>query len=424
MKRSIILMMMLALIPLPAFAQNPGDSGDVIVIFRRNLSAAERDAIVGQAGATSRRHFGIARASAAHAATAAARQALERHPDVLQVVPDRPMHAHVKPGAGAPPPSPAQVVPTGVQRIGAPNPTFKGAGVGVAILDTGLDFNHQDLQPLGASCFTVFASCQDDDGHGTHVGGIVAARDNTIDVVGVAPLATLYAAKVLDNSGTGTDSTIMAGLEWVHDHAAVLSPPIRIVNMSLGRAGTLDDNPALHGAIQTVSAAGITVVVSAGNDPNRTVSQQIPAAYPEVIAVASTTALAGTSACRFAGAIAADTASYFTTDGAGVAVSAPGEDRENIAKACAISSVGILSTRLGGGTTRLSGTSMSAPHVSGVAALLWEELGTVDPATARSKLQSGAAAAGTAPLDSPSGAYSFDGVREGIVSVPGALAAP
>lgn len=231
--------------------------------------------------------------------------------------------------------------------------------------------------------------------------------------------------KVLNRRGSGTDSTVMAGLEWVHDNPALVSPPIRVVNMSLGRQGTESDNPALHAAVQVVTGAGITVVVSAGNDAGLEVSQQIPAAYPEVIAVASTTARAGTSACpSFPAGVAPDTASYFTTDGAGVAVSAPGEDQENISKSCFLSSVGILSTKLGGGTMRLSGTSMAAPHVAGVAALLWEELGAVDPVTVRSKVRAGAAAADVAPLDSPASAYTFDGVREGVVSAPGALAAP
>src|SRR5439155_98125 len=148
-----------------------------------------------------------------------------------------------------------------------------------------------------------------------------------------------------------------------------------------GRAGTLDDNPALRQAVQAVKAKGVAVVVSAGNDAGLEVSQQVPAGYPEVMAVASTTAVTGSNdRCKFfAGTIGADSASYFTTDGAfnaatgiGVTVSAPGEERENVGPSCSVQSLGILSARLGGGTTRLSGTSMAAPHVTGIVALAWQ----------------------------------------------------
>jgi subtilisin len=302
--------------------------------------------------------------------------------------------------------------------------------VGVAIVDTGVDFLHADLT-VAAACFTAYAACQDDEGHGTHVAGIVAGlSDNDLDVVGVAPKATVYAVKVLDRRGRGTDSTIMAGLDWVLGQATK-APPIRVVNMSLGRAGTLDDNPALRDSVQAVTAAGITVVVAAGNDGTLEVTDQVPATYPEVIAVASTTATSGNSACAWhPDPVLADTASYFTTDGAldllsgiGVSASAPGEDREDIGKNCFLKSVGILSTRLGGGTIRMSGTSMAAPHVTGVVALMAEQSTTLTPDDARRRLRAGAGAVDTAPTDSPTGGYSFDGEREGVVSAPGALSA-
>lgn len=347
-------------------------------------------------------------------------------PRVELIIPDRVMSIQAKPGRGGG--GSGQVVPAGVARIGAaPGQTgFTGAGVGVAIVDTGIDLNHADLgSPVAA--FSAFGgSPQDDNGHGTHVAGIVAALNNTRDVVGVAPDARLYAVKVLNAQGKGTDSDVMAGLEWITVNASGVNPPIKVANLSLGRPGSLDDNPALRTAFQAVVAAGVTVVVSAGNDCAAEVSQYVPATYPEVIAVASTTAKDGTSAYANL-KIFADTASYFTTDGAfdagtgiGVTISAPGEEQENILRGYRLSSVGILSTKLGGGTVRMSGTSMAAPHVAGLAALLHQQSPGLSAEDIRARLMAGADNP-EAPLNSPTTCYSFDGDREGVAFAPGAL---
>lgn len=410
-------------------AQAPAQrTADVIVLFRPGVAPVERERLVRQSGATAMRHFRNVAASVARA-DARSRAFLERDPDVLSVVPDRVVEKLGKPTGDAAATA-AQVVPSGVMRIGAQpgGVASTGSGVGVAIVDSGIDLHHADLT-VAAACFTAYAACQDDDGHGTHVAGIVAAKNNDIDVVGVAPAATLYAVKVLNRRGRGTDSTIMAGLDWIADRATAVSPPIRVVNVSLGRAGTIDDNPALRASVRALTSAGITVVVAAGNDATLEVSEQVPATYPEVIAVASTTAVGGTSACAWhPEVVLEDTASYFSTDGAfdpasgiGVTVSAPGEDRENISKSCFLKSVGILSTRLGGGTIRMSGTSMAAPHVAGVVALISEQVTTLTPEEARRRLRNGADAIDAAPIDSPAGGYSYDGEREGVVSAPGAL---
>jgi subtilisin len=399
------------------FAQG---SENYIVRFHEGTSAAARAAVVRGAGAALGVNFGRVNAAAVRVPTTNALTALLNNPSVLAVIPNRPVFAYQngkgKPGGGGG--GTTQAVPAGVARVGSPTIDSNGLGVGVAVLDTGIDLAHPDLAGT-VDALNAFGapSCQDDQGHGTHVAGIIAARDNMADVIGVAPKATIYCVKVLDSAGNGSDANIMSGLEWVLDNHASSVPAIKVVNMSLGRTGAVDDNPAMHDLIVALEGAGITVVVAAGNDAAVEVSSQIPAAYPEVIAVASTTALAGTNQCRFLSTpIPADTASYFTTDGTGVMVSAPGEERENVSRSCFISSVGILSTRLGGGTTRMSGTSMASPHVAGVVARYYQA--GFQAADIRQFLQIDADRIGTAPLDSPSSQYTFDGAREGIVQAP------
>jgi subtilisin len=412
------------------------ETGDLILIFKDEVSPLAREATVKKAGATLRFNYLTANATSVQVLSSTTMAILEQDPDIVAIVPDRIVQAHQR-TPGQPPPTGGrgggstvnnQVVPAGVERIGAApgQLPWTGNSVGVAVVDTGIDLTNPDLQPVGSNCFTAFVSCQDDNGHGTHVTGIIAARDNLIDVVP-------YAVKVLNNLGQGSDSTVMAGLDWIAANWNLVSPPIRVINMSLGRPGTLDDNPALGQAIQALYALGITTVVSAGNDPGREVSQNVPATYPEVMAIASTTALNGSNDCRtFVGSIGADTASWFTTDGKfnpgtqiGVTVSAPGEDKENITSSCFAGSVGILSTKLGGGTTRMAGTSMSAPHVAGVVALMWEKALSLSsvllPEVARSKIRATADKLGVAPLNSPTLGYTYDGEREGVVWASSAL---
>ena len=164
-------------------------------------------------------------------------------------------------------------------------------------------------------------------------------------------------------------------------------------------------------------------MVAAGNDSGSVISAQVPAVYPEVMAVASTTAEGGSNKCRsYSGFIEADTASYFTTDGAGVAISAPGAQKENISRGCRAQTVGILSLAMGGGTTRMSGTSMASPHVAGVVALMLDAAcDTLLPADVRGIIAGSADGVGSLPIDSPTSGYSYDGVREGIVDAPFAV---
>jgi subtilisin len=398
-----------------------------IVTFRPGTDRGNRARTVANHGAALRFNYSGVDAAAVVVPNDRALSALASDPSVVAVVPDRLVSAYQdvrgnakgngKPGGGAG--GSAQVVPAGVTRVGVPTSLSSGDGIGVAIVDTGIDLGHPDLgSPIDA--FSAFGgSCADDEGHGTHVAGTVAARDNTIDVIGVAPKAQLYCVKVLDSTGSGSDAEVMAGLDWVLVNHALVQPNIRVINMSLGRTGSVDDNPSFHELIKSLEAAGVAVVVAAGNDALAEISQKIPAAYSEVIAVASTTALTGSNQCRrLSDPIAADTASYFTTDGAKVVVSAPGEDAENVSRGCLISSTGILSTQLGGGTTRMSGTSMASPHVAGVVARHFQANPAFTLSDVRQFLALDAERKTVAPFDSPTSSYTFDGVREGVAQAP------
>jgi subtilisin len=424
-----------------AQAQTPGPNDTkYVVTFQAGTSQTQRAAAVQRAGGLVRFNFSIVDAVAITAPNANALTALRNDRSVLSIARDLPVYAsqnangvgaNAKPGSGGTV-TPGQVVPEGVKRVGVPvASTSDGTGIGVAILDTGIDLAHIDLaaniHPDTFASPSFGTTCQDDNGHGTHVAGIVGALDNDTGTIGVAPKATLYCVKVLDSSGNGSDSDVIAGLDWVWNRAS-----IRVVNMSLGRDASpdpLDDKP-MQDAIKKLYDAGVTVVVAAGNDATKEVKNMVPAGFKEVLSVASTTAKDGTNSCRrLSGKIFADTASYFTTDGAreldlsgnwlrGVTISAPGADAENVSNGCMISSVGILSAKLGGGTTRMSGTSMASPHVAGVAARFIQQNPAWTPENIRTQLRNTAQNTGTAPLNSPTSSYTFDGDREGVAKAP------
>ncbi len=344
-------------------------------------------------------------------------------------------------GGGGSTPPPGQVVPPNIPRVGADPGTlpYTGAGVAIAILDSGVDLENLDLNGLTAAgdCFDAFAgtpqfnNCRDDHGHGTHVAGIAAARNNTVDVVGVAPGATVVAVKVIDSTGNGTVAGFYAGGEWITANAGRLG--IRVANASLG--WTTDEVTAaevalMHQGIQAMVSAGVVFVASAGNTSTVEVTQAngnpyiIPAGFSEVIAVASTTTLDGITKCRFISLVKADTASFFTTDGQKVKISAPGEEKEDIVNCGSLAGTGILSLKRGGGTVRMGGTSMSAPHVAGAAALLVQQNPAATVAAITSALSMpNTDREGTVPLDHFV-QYTFDGVREGVLCTREALGLP
>ena len=259
---------------------------------------------------------------------------------------------------------PAETLEWGVNRVDADLAwaTSKGFGVNVAIIDTGIDKDHADLidNLKGGVNFVSKSPAKpadpnkwdDDNGHGTHVAGIVAAVDNEIGVIGTAPEAYLWAVKVLDRNGSGYVSDVIDGITWAMNNG------MQVINMSLG---TASDIQAMHDAVDAAYAAGVVIVAAAGNsgDGDGSTNEVIyPAKYSSVIAVAATAV--------------DDSTPSWSAEGEEVELAAPG--------------VSIRSTWNDGLYNTISGTSMASPHVAGVVALMLGA-GVLSPAEVRAALQ-------------------------------------
>ncbi len=253
----------------------------------------------------------------------------------------RTVPAPAAPQPSAPDPSLIQgEVPWGIARVKAPdlwdknNPATMGAGVNVAVIDTGIDCSHPDLScnlSEGVNFVDPTVAPMDDQGHGTHVSGTIAARWDGHGVVGVAPLAHVIPVKVLDSTGGGSVSNIVRGINWA------ASQGVDVINMSLGSPQT---SPSLEKAVNNALRKGVTIVAASGNEgPDNAPSY--PGAYPGVIAV-------GASDKN-------DQLASFSSQGDYVSFIAPGVD--------------VISTAPGGKYAQHSGTSMASPHVAGLAAI-------------------------------------------------------
>ena len=333
-----------------------------IIVFKQGVDESTALKIIEKAGGSAKKSLRLINGQAVVLPSKTAEKALADNSQVLRI--DEDIVVAVS-KVSTPVVQPAQVLPWGIDRIDADVAwkVYTGNAVKVAIIDTGVDTDHPDLQANikgGINTINPRKTYQDDNGHGTHVAGIIGAVNNNIGVVGTAPQVQIYAVKALDRNGSGYLSDIIEGLQWA------INNNIQVINMSLG-ANT--DVQSFHDAIKAVYNAGIIQVAAAGNDGPADNSVDYPAKYPETIAV---------SAINSSGQIAS-----FSSRGPEVAVTAPGVD--------------INSTWNTGFYKVISGTSMATPHVTGTAALVISARGPMTPEDMKAYLKSTAENLGFSP---------------------------
>jgi subtilisin len=339
---------------------------------------------------------------------------LAADPNVLDVVPDRLSYLA------------AQEEPPGIGRIDADlNPTKAGNGNGsvdadIAVLDTGI-YKHPDLNVVGGKDCTrtrLSGPYHDISGHGTHVAGSAAAKDNGIGVVGVAPGARLWAVKIFSDDGRGAalESEVTCGLDYVRAMAGT----IEVINLSIGANYRYDLGGCAahpyHQAYCNVVNSGITVVVAAQNWTinARTV---VPAQFDEVITVSAyydsdgnRGGLGPVSDCTPLGGSRGvqddDTFACFSNYGHDIDISAPGMDVLSTFSADAEPDWDYCPSAT---YCEMSGTSMSTPHVAGAVALLHAQQGRMSPAATKARLLL-TAERGPVPLDP-------DGMDEPMLNV-------
>ena len=350
------------------------EGGRKIVIWQTGLNEVAKATLLAKHGGVKLKDLSLVNGSAVWLPNKASEKALGRGPGILRVEDDILVSALGKPSnlGKTPAPQPVQSLPWGADRgdaeLGWPGGNTADP-VKVAVVDTGISKDHPDLQVQGGyNAINPTKSWNDDNGHGSHVAGIVAAFNNSIGVVGVGPAVDLLAIKVLSRSGSGFLSDVIEGIQWAMNNGA------QVINLSLGSSS---GSQAMHDAVAAAHNAGVVVVAAAGNSGGAVI---YPAAYPEVIAVSAT------DSNNFLAS--------FSSFGPEVDLAAPG--------------VGILSTYKGTGYATFSGTSMAAPHVTGAAALVLNTpVGTYDadgdglwnPSEVQKKLQDRATDLGNLGFD-------------------------
>jgi subtilisin family serine protease len=256
----------------------------------------------------------------------------------------------------------AQTLPWGVDRVGAAHSSTRAgngrgavSNVNTYIIDTGI-YQHADLNVMKHVNFTGDGKNRDCYGHGTHVAGIAAARDNSRNVVGVAPGAPLIGVKVLGCDGSGSHSSVLKGVDWVTAHAK--KPPIANMSLAGPASRTLDD------AVRKSARKGIFYSLAAGNNKGDNACKYSPARAGAgtdngIVTVAATNRR--------------NAEPWWSNYGRCVDIWAPGVDTR--------------STRMGGGTTTMSGVSQAAPHVGGGAALFLSSHTSVSPSHVETALK-------------------------------------
>jgi subtilisin family serine protease len=332
-----------------AASAKPGDkiAGSYICVFKAGAVSQgnARSEAVRAAGAGLKHVFSNSiRGFSASANSAAALQS--RNPHIAFCEQDQEMGIIQAGGpfdfrvVGKPVPSqPNQSVPWGVTRVHGGSGTGSGGGT-AWVIDTGIDVDHPDLNvdTSRSRNFSSGTSFDDGNGHGSHVSGIIGAKDNTIGVVGVSPGATLVAVRVLNNAGSGTNSDVIAGVDYV----AGAGHSGDVANMSLGGG----PSSALDQAVVAAAATGVKFTLAAGNESDNVINHSPARANgPNVYTVSSFAK--GTSATD-----TDDPWSSFSNFGAGVDYAEPGSS--------------VPSTYKNGGYATLSGTSMAAPHLAGI----------------------------------------------------------
>ncbi|MDP8967455.1 MAG: S8 family serine peptidase, partial [Actinomycetota bacterium] len=357
-------------------------AGRYIVLYDKSVQDADAATTRRERAQGFRARLRYSSAVKGFAARLTAEQAgtLRADPGVLSVSEDRVVTA-----AAAVPLAPGEPLPpTGVRRIEAATSATarEHSSVNVAVIDSGIDLDHPDLDAVdGRNCLLPTAPADDDNGHGTHVAGTIAARNDGAGVVGVAPGTSVFAVKVLDGEGSGTTSQVICGIDWVTGTLtdAIAGNDVRVANMSLGASGSAVRSCAtttdpMHKAICASTAAGITYVAAAGNsgwDFDEPTEPDVPAAYPQVLTVTAMSDSDGRPgglgpSCSSADDTYAGYSNFaLTSAGSAHTVAAPGS--------C------IRSTWPGGGYGTASGTSMAAPHVAGAVALCLGEAGARGP---------------------------------------------
>lgn len=376
----------------PRLRSAPAD--EEIDLLVSGITTAQATAAVGRFAV--RHEYTLVRGFAARMNAGQAR-ALAQRTDVRRVEPDRQMHTMdvgTLPDFGA----------SAAQQLG-----FQGTGTTVCVIDTGADPGHEQLDSKGSIPFQDYVNSRttayDDHGHGTHVastavgdgtGGTSAAANR-----GVAPAAALVAVKVLDARGAGSDSDVVAGVQWCAERSDV-----DVISMSLGSDVASDGNDLLSQAVDAaVQKKGIVVVVAAGNSGDAPGTLGSPAAAREAVTVGAVSEWSGPQSSYRSNGV---TLAFFSSRGP----TADGRTKPDVVAPGHT----VLAAQAGtvAGYVAYSGTSMATPYAAGAAALAWQALGqgaqpgSTGTASIRAGMESTAADRGKSGKDDDWGAGLID----------------